>query len=265
MQHKLPPELFEAIICHIGSTSDLYNLLFVSRLFRRESERFLYQNMFIDEERCWATFSGSLSNPRLARLVRRLEIISRRHTIEAECLQSLHSTLHNFISLDEFIIEGDLSFGADRNRIYLLEHATTSLRSISFRRIEVCHIPLLEKQKQLRELTMQKTHRGDWELQTAFPRLAILGCGGYFMPSNLLELPSNVSRLQWRYGFVLDPHPPFYGIRSLDLFRFRISADSLVRMIQKFPSLEYLKCSYHRSDENIMASILVYDESFTVC
>ena len=261
MPPKLPPELFEGIICHIISTSDLYHLLLVSRFFYQETERFLYQNISIDEERYLATLSDSLSNLRLARLVRRLEVTSANHTVGDACLQSLHSTLRNLVSLEGFSIDGDLSFGANR-KTYLLEHATTALKSIHFHDI-LWHTSLLEKQKQLRELIIRR-HRSYWDL-TCFPRLVILGSGGPFVTNYLTNYTSNVSRLQWRFGIPDSHQSPFIAIRSLDLLLSDNNPKVFVAIVKKFPNLEYLKCTYRTSVWKLMVSVLRHSNSQPVC
>ena len=87
-------------------------------------------------------------------------------------------------------------------------------------------------------------HNGNttWD-STKFPHLRILGCPGDLTASCLGNSNSHVSRLRWTQGVPDDRWSPFDGIRSLDLFLFTIDIQVFSRIICKFPSLEYLKCT----------------------
>ena len=241
MQTRLPSELYEEILCHITSTSDLYNLRFVSRFVGHEAERSLYRNISIEESKVNQTFAEQFKDTRRASLVRHLDITSESQHCSTECLQSLRTILPYLIFLKHFTIEGSLSASAPGETFCLLEVIKKPLHTLAFEYVLTDHLPLVERQTHLRELIM---HAGKvaWH-PTKFPNLLVAGCPGESAFNCLAGADPRVSRLRWTQGVPNDQWPPFLNIRSMDLFLFTIDTQVFERIVRKFPCLEYLKCT----------------------
>ena len=251
MKPTLPVELYKEILCHLTSTSDLYNLLFVSRSLQYEAERLIFRTVSLDptDMTRFERFKKRVESPRCANLVIRLDISNKDRAYYAwndECIQALHAALRHLICLKHFSFGGNISFSSeheDQADIFLLEHATTSLESLAFDRIEPEHVHLLNKQIQLKELFVT-SGQYPWTI-SAFPMLTIVGCQAQ-LAKEWLNDPTHVpkiSRFRLTQGTLPTGSPLFTSVRAMDVCLFTVDVEIFSRIVCKFPNLEYLKCT----------------------
>ena len=245
MQPKLPSELYEGILCHLTSTTDLYNLLFVSRFTAHEAERLLYRAISLHDSNVVETFAKCICGSPGADLVRRLEIRTNDQVYDESCLRALRAALRHLKYLKQFTFDGSLTcntYDETPTTIFVLEDATTSLESLVFGSIDSEHIHLLNKQTQLKELVMENGG-ALWDTK-AFPLVTIAGCPGQLVEKCLdTSGVSKISRFRLTHGVPFSHSSPFTHIRSIDVCLFTVDADVFSRIVCKFPSLEYLRCT----------------------
>ena len=123
----------------------------------------------------------------------------------------------------------------------MLQKVTAPLEALIFDSLSREHLVLLEKQSQLQELIMDNGS-AIWN-PAAFPDLRIVGCPGELTYRCLDHPNSKISRLQWTQNVPEKWWPPFPAIRALDLFLFTIEIRVFGKIVEKFPALEYLKCT----------------------
>jgi len=270
----LPTELYQDIISHVTSRTDLYNLLFVCNAVNQETKRFLYRNIAISLLQLSDTLSHTLrADPRLASFIIRLEIISPRlNAIKSRrrraCAEALYDILPRLSRLTQFIIDGDLSVLRPKTkRLFLLKNVNVHLQTLNFHRIDSGDLRQLERFTQLRELVMDMGDSG-WNLG-AFPNLRVVGCQGSLAHDYLAGPGSRILCFQLTRGVPRDPQPgasPYTFIRSLNVCLYDISIRMFVRITGKFPSLEYVKCTLRVHERNFLVSYshshLVHDSRF---
>ena len=246
LQWRLPVELYRPIFQHLTSRSDLYKLLFTSRLLLHDVEQCLYRVIVVtDIESSLSLFDriGAADQARVAAYVRELTLpdVSPYWIL-------VHLALKAMVHLRILTVNGDLS--DTRGNICLISDCSFQLRSLTAYGFEPRYESVLKQQTQLEELLLPDifsedsdddeilSPQIDW---TAFPNIKVLG-GGSDRIIRFLGEARTLKGIEWMTGIPPTDMRIIEETVALKLWVFTSEGNILDLILRPFPFVRHLYC-----------------------